>query len=90
MLPRRFATTTTRLLVTAWIVTGTSIAAASPAWAQKPLPPTEKELVAPHPWHYWVAWALFLGVVLAIAAFSGLYLLKSRQFAANQRRGGAK
>ncbi len=89
MLPRRLAQTATRLLVTALVLTGSTLAAA-PAWAQKPLPPTEKELVAPHPWHYWVAWALFFGVVMAIAAFSGLYLLKSRGFRANQRRGGAK
>jgi hypothetical protein len=89
MRSRRFTHVATRLVVVAMVLTG-SVAAAAPAWAQKPLPPTYKELVAQHPWHYWLAKALFAGVVLMVLAFVGLYLLKSREFRANQRRGGAK
>jgi hypothetical protein len=89
MLPRHLARTCARLVVTTFVL-GSAVLFAGPASAQKPLPPTRDELVAQKPWHYWLAWALLAGCVLMVAAFGGLYLLKSREFKANQRRGGAK
>jgi len=89
MLPGRLArtlstlATTTLVVLTSWLLAG-------PASAQKPLPPTYDELTASRPWTYWMAWALFAGTVLLVVAVALGYLIKGREFRANQRRGGAK
>ncbi|MDQ1709709.1 MAG: hypothetical protein QOG49_1094 [Frankiaceae bacterium] len=68
----------------------TSWVAAGPAAAQKPLPPRYDELQASKPWTYLMAWALF-GVVLLLIVLTVIgYLVKGREFRANQRRGGSK
>lgn len=77
---------TTTLLVTV----PQAAQAAERVLAQKEVPPLYKELSAAKPWTYWMAWALFiLGVVVVIATALG-YLVKGREFRANQRRGGSK
>lgn len=70
-------------VVTTWVLAG-------PAAAQKPLPPRYDELEASKPWTYLMAWALFAGAVLLIGLVALGYLVKSREFRANQRRGGSK
>jgi H+/gluconate symporter-like permease len=89
MLPGRIARSLARLVTTSLVVL-TSWAIAGPASAQKPLPPTYDELQASKPWTYWMARALLAGTALLIAAVVALYLVKGREFRANQRRGGAK
>lgn len=89
MLPGRIARSLATLVATSFVVT-TSWVIAGPASAQKPLPPTYNELQASKPWTYWMARALLAGAVLLIAAGALVYLVKGREFRANQRRGGAK
>lgn len=89
MLPGRIARTLASLATTSFVVL-TSWALAGPASAQKPLPPTYDELVAQKPWTYWLAKALLAGAVLLVVAIVLVYLIKGREFRANQRRGGSK
>lgn len=89
MVPGRIARSLATLVTTSFVVL-TSWAIAGPASAQKPLPPSYKELQASKPWTYWMARALLAGVVLLIAAVVVGYLVKGREFRANQRRGGTK
>lgn len=77
---------TTMLLVTV----PQAAQAAGHVVAQKEVPPLYDELSAAKPWTYWMAWALFIvGVMVVIATAVG-YLVKGREFRANQRRGGSK
>jgi hypothetical protein len=89
MLPGRIARMLASLVTTSFVVI-TSWALAGPASAQKPLPPTYDELVAQKPWTYWMARALLGGAALLVAAVVLGYLVKGREFRANQRRGGSK
>jgi hypothetical protein len=89
MLPGRIARALASLMATSVLVV-TSWALAGPASAQKPLPPTYDELTAQKPWTYWMARALLLGAALLVAAVILGYLVKGREFRANQRRGGSK
>jgi H+/gluconate symporter-like permease len=75
--------TTTVVVLTTWL-------AAGPAAAQKPLPPRYDELQASKPWTYLMGWALFAGAMLLIGLAVLGYLIKGREFRANQRRGGSK
>ncbi|MEO6713933.1 MAG: hypothetical protein ABIM89_10960 [Mycobacteriales bacterium] len=89
MLPVRIRRSLAALATTTFVVL-TSWLAAGPAFAQKPLPPRYNELEASKPWTYWMAWALFAGVVALCGLVALGYLIKGREFRNNQRRGGAK
>jgi hypothetical protein len=80
------------LTVMGWLVVTLPQAAyaSSRVVAQKVVPPSYNDLHAAEPWTYWMAKALFLvGVLIVLATVVG-YVVKSREFAQNQRRGGSK
>lgn len=89
MFPGRIARSVVTSVTTSFVVL-TSWVLAGPAAAQKPVPATYKELGAPRPWTYLMAWALLGVTVVLIAVAALVYLLKGRDFRANQRRGGSK
>ena len=75
----------------------TTVLVAADAWAsgrallaQPEPPPPVAELGAPKPWTYWMARALVLAAAAALVGTVVLYVVKSRSFRPNQRRGGAK
>jgi hypothetical protein len=83
--PARNAARALTVLVTTLLVLGPTA-----AWAQPEPPPPVNELKAAQPWTYWMARAGIALAVLSLAAFVIGYLVKGREFRANQRRGGSK
>jgi H+/gluconate symporter-like permease len=81
MSPRRLLTlfTTTLLLAMAGV-----------ANAQAQLPPPISELENGRPWTYDFGWMILVAALALVAAVVLGYLVKSREFRANQRRGGSK
>lgn len=81
MSPRRLLTlfTTTLLLAMAGV-----------ASAQAQLPPPVSELENGRPWTYQFGKMILAGALLLVVAVVLGYLVKSREFRANQRRGGSK
>jgi ABC-type Fe3+ transport system permease subunit len=92
MVARRVLRAVVLSVVTALLVTLPQAAhAAGEVIAQpKELPPKYEDLRASTPWTYLMAYALLLGAVLIVVATLLGYLVKGRQFRANQRRGGSK
>ena len=60
------------------------------AYAQADIPPSHKDLENGRPWTYVFAKMVLAGALLLLVAVVLGYLVKSREFRANQRRGGAK
>lgn len=80
-------TVTTGLLVT---LPQAAAHAATRVLAQAEVPPPYNELQAAKPWTFWMAWGIgVIGVLVVIATALG-YVVKGREFKANQRRGGSK
>lgn len=73
------------LLTTTLLLASTRLANAQPL-----PPPTQKDLKPPHPWTYLVMESLALLAAVVLVAVALGYLVKARDFRANQRRGGAK
>lgn len=86
MLPRRVLRAVALSVLTGLLVTIPQAAYAQP----KELPPLREELRASTPWTYWMARALLLGAILIVLATLLGYVVKGREFRANQRRGGSK
>lgn len=61
-----------------------------PAWGQANPPPPISELRNGRPWTYVFGKMILAGALALVAAVVIGYLVKSRDFRANQRRGGAK
>lgn len=81
MSPRRTLTLLTTTLL---------LALSGAAWAQADAPPPISEIKNGRPWTY-VFGKMILAAALALVAAVVLgYLVKSREFRANQRRGGSK
>ncbi|HVF05630.1 MAG TPA: hypothetical protein VNA20_12385 [Frankiaceae bacterium] len=60
------------------------------AWGQADPPPTISELRNGRPWTYVFGKMILAGALALVAAVVIGYLVKSREFRANQRRGGSK
>jgi ABC-type Fe3+ transport system permease subunit len=92
MVPRRVLRAVALSVMTVLLITIPQAAhAAGQVVAQpKELPPKYEDLRASTPWTYLLAYALLAGAVLMIIATLLGYLVKGRQFRANQRRGGSK
>ncbi len=74
-------TTTTTLLL---------LALSGAAYAQPDIPPNHQDLLNGKPWTYVFAKMILAGALALGAAVTLGYLVKAREFRANQRRGGAK
>jgi hypothetical protein len=92
MVSRRVVRAVALSVVTALLVTLPQVAhAAGQVLAQpKEVPTKYEDLRASTPWTYLLAYALLAGAVLIVAATLLGYLVKGREFRANQRRGGSK
>ena len=66
------------------------LAMTSAAWAQPDIPPPHKDLKNGRPWTYVFGNMILAGALLLLVAVVLGYLVKSREFRANQRRGGSK
>ncbi|HEU0132513.1 MAG TPA: hypothetical protein VFQ85_16125 [Mycobacteriales bacterium] len=64
--------------------------AGAPAYAQPDLPPNIHDLHNGRPWTYQFGKMILAGALLLLVAVVLGYLVKSREFRANQRRGGSK
>jgi H+/gluconate symporter-like permease len=60
------------------------------ASAQPDIPPSYKELENGRPWTYQFGKMILAGALLLLVAVVLGYLVKGREFRANQRRGGSK
>jgi len=60
------------------------------AYAQADIPPSHKELENGRPWTYQFGKMILAAALLLLVAVVLGYLVKSREFRANQRRGGSK
>ena len=81
MSPRRTLTLLTTTLL---------LALSGAAWGQAELPPTVSELKNGRPWTYQFGKMILAAALALVAAVIVGYLVKSRDFRANQRRGGSK
>lgn len=63
---------------------------ANAAYAQPDIPPNHKDLENGRPWTYVFGKMILAAALLLLVALVLGYLVKSREFRANQRRGGAK
>jgi H+/gluconate symporter-like permease len=66
------------------------LATTSAAFAQPDIPPGHRELENGRPWTYQFGKMILAGALLLLVAVVVGYLVKSREFRANQRRGGSK
>ena len=66
------------------------LALSGAAWAQPDIPPPHQELENGRPWTYQFGKMILAGALLMLVGLVVGYLVKSREFRANQRRGGAK
>ena len=60
------------------------------AYAQPDIPPPHADLENGRPWTYQFGKMILAGALLLLVAVVLGYLVKSREFRANQRRGGSK
>lgn len=66
------------------------LAMTSVSYAQPAIPPGHKDLKNGRPWTYQFGKMILAGALLLLVAVVLGYLVKSRDFRANQRRGGSK
>lgn len=66
------------------------LATTSAAYAQPEIPPGYRDLENGRPWTYQFGKMILAGALLLLVAVVVGYLVKSREFRANQRRGGSK
>jgi H+/gluconate symporter-like permease len=66
------------------------LALSGAAYAQPAIPPGHKDLENGRPWTYQFGKMILAGALLLLVAVVLGYLVKSREFRANQRRGGSK
>lgn len=66
------------------------LAMTSVAYAQPDIPPGFRDLENGRPWTYQFGKMILAGALLLLVAIVVGYLVKSREFRANQRRGGSK
>lgn len=66
------------------------LAMTSAAYAQPEIPPGHRDLENGRPWTYQFGKMILAGALLLLVAVVLGYLVKSREFRANQRRGGSK
>lgn len=81
MSPRRTLTLLTTTLL---------LALSGAAWGQVDAPPPINELKNGRPWTYVFGKMILAAALALVAAVVVGYLVKSREFRANQRRGGSK
>jgi len=66
------------------------LAMTSAAYAQPDIPPPHNDLRNGRPWTYQFGKMILAGALLLLVAVVLGYLVKSRDFRTNQRRGGSK
>jgi hypothetical protein len=66
------------------------LALSGAAWAQPDIPPPHKELENGRPWTYVFGKMILAGALALLVAIVLGYLVKSREFRANAKRGGSK
>ena len=72
------------------LVTSLLLTLSGAAYAQPVNPPPLDEIKNGRPWTYVFGKMILVGALALLAAVVVGYLVKSREFRANQRRGGAK
>jgi hypothetical protein len=60
------------------------------AWAQPDIPPNHHDILNGRPWTYVFAKMIMAAALALLVAIVVGYLVKSREFKANQKRGGSK
>jgi hypothetical protein len=86
MSPRHPVRALTLLATTTYVLLLTS----GTALAQPDIPPPINDIKNGRPWTYDFGWMITWGALAMLAAIVVGYLVKSRDFRANQRRGGSK
>jgi H+/gluconate symporter-like permease len=66
------------------------LALSGAAYAQPDIPPSHNDLPNGRPWTYQFGRMILAGALLLLVAIVLGYLVKSRQFRANAKRGGSK